>query len=80
MKKKNVFSKFIVTLVIILNIVFTGVVLYIFNKTGNEPLALISAWFAFTTGELFLLAGIKKTKVKNIESETEQFYNDESQG
>ena len=32
-------------------------------------MALIGAWFAFTTGELWMLSSIKKTKVnnKNIE-------------
>ncbi len=59
------FSKKIVALVIFLNVSFTGVVLYLFLRTGNEPTALIAAWFAFTTGELWLLSGITKTKVKN---------------
>ncbi len=47
-KKKNRFSKFIVTLVVILNILFTAAVLYIFMMTGSEPITLIGAWFAFT--------------------------------
>ena len=58
------FSKKIVALVIVLNTVFTGAVLYLFLRTGNEPTALIAAWFAFTTGELWLLSGITKTKVR----------------
>lgn len=62
-KKKNRFSKGIVTMVIILNILFTAAVLYIFMRTGNEPITLIGAWFAFTTGELWMLASIKKSKV-----------------
>ena len=57
------FSKKIVSLVIFLNVSFTGVVLYLFLRTGNEPTALIAAWFAFTTGELWMLSGITKTKV-----------------
>lgn len=56
------FSKFIVTLVIALNIIFAGVVLYIFYRTGKEPVALIGAWFSFTTVELWALAGIKKSE------------------
>ena len=40
-KKKNRFSKFIVTLVIIMNIIFTAAVLYVFVKVGNEPMALL---------------------------------------
>lgn len=63
-RKKNRFSKGIVTLVIILNILFTAAVLYVFLKTGNEPMTLIGAWFTFTTGELWMLSTIKKTKVK----------------
>ena len=63
-KKKNRFSKFIVTLVIILNTVFTAAVLYTFVRTGSEPMTLIGAWFTFTTGELWMLSSIKKSKVK----------------
>ncbi len=68
-KKKNRFSKFIVTLVILLNVIFTSEVLYIFLQVGNEPQVLIGAWFAFTTGELWMLSSIKKKKVKENENE-----------
>lgn len=63
-KKKNRFSKVIVTLVIILNILFTTAVLYVFLKTGSEPMTLVGCWFGFTTGELWMLSSIKKSKVK----------------
>lgn len=59
------FSKIIVSLVIALNIIFTVAVLYIFYKVGTEPTALIGAWFAFTTGELWFLAGIRKKKMES---------------
>ena len=62
--KKSMFSKLIVLLVVILNAVFTAAVLYAFLKVGSEPMALIAAWFSFTTGELWLLSSIKKAKVK----------------
>lgn len=62
--KKNRFSKWIVSLVILLNILFTIAVLYIFLQTGSEPMTLIGAWFAFTTGELWMLSSIRKSKVK----------------
>lgn len=62
------FSKFIVTLVILLNVGFTGAVLYLFLRVGSEPTALIAAWFAFTTGELWFLAGIRKKKIDGGES------------
>jgi hypothetical protein len=68
-KKKNRFSKFIVTLVILLNVTFTAAVLYVFLNIGNEPTTLITAWFAFTTGELWMLSSIKKKKIKEDNNE-----------
>ena len=71
--KKNRFSKMVVFLVILLNTGFAIGVLYAFLRVGSEPTALIAAWFAFTTGELWMLAGIKKQKLKEEnknESET----------
>lgn len=58
------FSKKIVALVIILNVIFTGAVLYVFLRTGSEPTSLVVAWFGFTTVELWTLAGITKEKLK----------------
>lgn len=58
------FSKKIVALVILLNVVFTGAVLFIFLRIGSEPTSLIVAWFAFTTGELWMLSGITKKKAE----------------
>ena len=57
------FSKGIVALIVFLNVFFAGAVLYTFLKVGSEPVTLIGCWFAFTTGELFLLAGIKKKEI-----------------
>ena len=54
------FSKLIVALVVLLNTGFAVAVLYIFFRVGSEPTALIAAWFAFTTGELWLLSKIKR--------------------
>jgi len=68
-KKKGRFSKFIVTLVILLNVAFTLGVFYLFLKVGNEPTTLITAWFAFTTGELWMLSSIKKKKIKEDNNE-----------
>ena len=61
------YSKWIVALVILLNVGFTGAVLYLFLRTGSEPTVLIGCWFAFTTGELWMLAGIRKAKLKEGE-------------
>ncbi len=62
-KEDKKFSKSIVRFIILSNVTFTIIVLYIFYTTGSEPIALIGAWFAFTTGELFLLAGIRKKEI-----------------
>lgn len=70
-KKKGGFSKLIITLVVLMNIAFTGAVLYVFLKTSSEPVALVGAWFAFTTGELWMLSSIKKEKVKKGDNENE---------
>ena len=78
--KKGSYSKVIVAVVIALNIIFAAAVLAVFWHTGAEPAALVAAWFGFTTGELWILAGIKKSKMKRkkdcdenqLEAETEQ--------
>lgn len=67
-KMKNKFSKFIVAAVVLLNTGFTAAVLYVFLRVGSEPTALIAAWFAFTTGELWMLAEIRKAKLKGGEN------------
>ena len=61
---KNRYSKFIVALVILLNVGFTGAVLFLFLRTGNAPTTLIGCWFAFTTVELWSLSKITREKVR----------------
>jgi len=61
------FSKIIVSLIILLNVLFTTGVLYVFLKVGSEPMTLIGCWFAFTTGELWMLSSIKKKEIDNGE-------------
>ncbi len=63
------FSKYIVAAVILLNIIFTAAILFVFLKTSNEPMTLIGCWFAFTTGELWMLSSIKKSEVKSKEDD-----------
>lgn len=70
-KKKGGFSKWIIVLVVLMNIIFTSAVLYVFLKTASEPVALVGAWFTFTTGELWMLSSIKKEKVKKGDNEDE---------
>ncbi len=66
------FSKLIVASIIIMNVIFTIVVLRMFWYIGREPYGLIGAWFAFTTGELWALAKIKQkeSEVANAELES----------
>ena len=63
-RKKGNFSKKIVILVILMNILFTLAIMYLFLKTGNEPMTLVGAWFGFTTVELWSLSKIKREEVK----------------
>lgn len=63
MKPSGEFSKAIVLFIIIANVLFTAAVLWVFLKTASEPQVLVAAWFAFTTGELFFLSGIKKKEI-----------------
>lgn len=63
--KKSLYSKFIVLLVILLNIGFTTGTMYISLHGYTVPDTLIVSWFSFTTVELWALARIKKEKVKN---------------
>ena len=70
-EKKGGFAKLIISLVVVMNIIFTVAVLYVFLKTSSEPVGLVGAWFAFTTGELWMLSSIKKEKVKKGDSENE---------
>ncbi len=67
--KKRKYSKVIVALVIALNVLFAGAVLFVFYHTGSEPGTLITGWFSFTTIELWALSGIKKSEKKKEEVE-----------
>lgn len=61
---KGLFSKILVVFIITANVAFTVAVLLIFRAVGSEPATLIASWFAFTTGELFLLSKIKREKIR----------------
>ncbi len=76
--KKNKFSKGIVTLIVVLNVFFSAAVLVVFWHTGSEPVALIGSWFAFTTGELWLISGIKKKKMEKGENYDEAGFHQEA--
>ena len=54
------YSKKVVTAIIILAVMFTASILFVFVKTdGNEPTVLVASVFAFLTSELWNLARIK---------------------
>lgn len=56
--KKKRFSKKIVILIIVLNVLFTAAVFVAAFFSHTIPDSLIIAWFGFTTTELVALAGI----------------------
>ena len=68
---KGQYSKVLVALIITMNIAFSVAILVVYAQIGTEPAALIAAWFSFTTGELWLMASIKKSKVKKEEKRHE---------
>ena len=72
-KKKGEYSKFIVSTVIFLNIIFTVAVFIIVE---SEPSTLIGAWFSFTTVELWQLARIKNKKIEKEIHEIKNEYSD----
>lgn len=65
-KKRFHLTKWIVPFVIISIFTFTGLAMYVQIVSGIELSAsLITCFFAFCTGELWMLASIKKTKINN---------------
>ena len=59
-------TKWIVPFVIISIFTFTGLAMWVQIRSGIELSAsLITCFFAFCTGELWMLASIKKTKINN---------------
>ena len=65
------FDKKIVTAIVVLNVLFAYKILDVFVKTGSEPSALVVAWFAFTTGELWSLSKIKRAKINKEEQKND---------
>ena len=61
-KKKGRFMKGIIIGVFLFLLVFIGVVLWLFYKTGSEPSTLIASVFAVAVGEFSILGSIKKKK------------------
>ena len=65
-KKKKALGRKIVGFIILSIFAFTGVAVWLQYKIGMElSPTLITCFYGFCTGELWILAGIKKTKVNN---------------
>lgn len=54
------YSKFIILLLIVGSFGFAWLIVDVYRETQSEPIAIISAWFAFAAAELQMLASIKK--------------------
>lgn len=65
-KKKISTSHWVIPFVIFSLFGFTAIAVYVQIRTGIElSSTLITCFFAFCTGELWMLASIKKTRLKN---------------
>lgn len=77
-KKKFHMSKLIVPFVILSLFNFTGLAIYLQFVTQVElSSTLITCFFAFCTGELWMLASIKKTKIKSTDIDDDGIPDDE---
>ena len=77
-KKKFHMSKLIVPFVILSLFSFTGLAIYLQFITQVElSSTLITCFFAFCTGELWMLASIKKTKIKSTDIDDDGIPDDE---
>ena len=66
-KKRRAMSKWLVSFIIASIFAFTIAAIWLQYKTSVElSSTLITCFYGFMTGELWMLASIKKTKVKNI--------------
>ena len=79
-KKKFHMSKLIVPFVILSLFSFTGLAIYLQFVTQVElSSTLITCFFAFCTGELWMLASIKKTKIKSTDIDDDGIPDDEDE-
>lgn len=79
-QKKMTLSRLIIPFVIVSLFTFTGLAIYLQFVTSVElSSTLITCFFAFCTGELWMMASIKKTKIKNQFIDDPNTPEDESQ-
>lgn len=64
-KKKGKFMKGIIVGIFLFLFVFTGIILWLFYKTGSEPSTLIGSVFGACLGEFGFLSLIKNKKGSN---------------
>ena len=77
-KKKFHMSKLIIPFVILSLFSFTGLAIYLqFVIQVELSSTLITCFFAFCTGELWMLASIKKTKIKSTDIDDDGIPDDE---
>ena len=65
------YSKKIVAMVIILNVLFAATVFIASFRNAVIPDSLIVAWFGFTTGELWALSKVSRTKIRRSVKEAQ---------
>ena len=75
--KKGAYSKWLIAMIVLLNVAFAFGVLWAMKGGASEPVTLIKEWFKWTTIELGASAGVKMTKVivdgvKNIIANTKK--------
>lgn len=63
-KKKGWFSKILIVALILTLLIFTGVMIWVFVKTGDVPDSLVYSFIGAITGELSILGGIKNNETK----------------
>ena len=61
--KKGQYSKWLIALIVFLNVAFAFGVFWAMKGGADEPVTLIKEWFKWTTIELGASAGVKMTKV-----------------
>ena len=60
---KGKYSKWLICIIVALNVLFAAGIIYAMMNGADEPSTLIKEWFKWTTIELGASAGVKITKV-----------------
>lgn len=79
--KKGDYSKALLKKIILANVIFTALVLFIFYKTGLEPMAVCTGWYGFWGVEVWKMANIKTEKIRGEQNngyENNSEYSDSS--